>query len=118
MAKFSLINYKNSKRTYDIRIYVVQKDGVLYPVGGNGRIAKAPYTGKFSKEEFVVNICGEWGVDVDRAIAISPDNLNILELNENDISDLFCAACQLFRIISEKHYDILACNDWEKYIFT
>ncbi|NHI93913.1 MAG: hypothetical protein EAX96_15600 [Candidatus Lokiarchaeota archaeon] len=117
MAKFSLINFNNTKRTFDIRIYVVQQEGHLFPVGGNGRIARAPYTGEFNKDEFVVNICGDWGVDINRAIAFSPENLKMLELNEEDLVDMFCSACHLFQISSEKHYEILKFKEWNKFIF-
>ena len=118
MAKFALIDHEGAKRTYDIRIYVVQKDGEIYPVGGNGRIAKAPFTGNYTKDEFVVNICGEWGVDIDRVLPLSPEGLKTMGLNEDDLTDLFCASCQIFKIITEKYNEIMAFKDWDKTLDT
>ncbi len=113
MADFSLIEWGGAKRTYDIRINVVQQEGYIYPVGGTIRIAKAPFTGTYQKDEFVVNICGDWGVDIERVVALSPEGLNSVGLNEDDLTDLFCAACQIFKIITEKYDEIMAFNKWD-----
>ena len=61
MAKFLLIDWKESQRTFDLRIYVAQQNGYIIPIGGEARIARAPFTGEYAKNEFVVNICGDWG---------------------------------------------------------
>lgn len=116
MADFILFEWKGSKRTFDIRIYVAQQDNKIIPVGGEARIARAPFTGNFAKNEFVVNICGDWGVEFERAIPFSPSNLKLLNLTVNDVIDMFCAACTLFSIIIDKHQEILAFKDWEKYL--
>ena len=116
MAQFNLINWKNSKRTFDLRINVIQQDGDLIPVGGSIRVAKAPHTGKFTKDEFIVNICGNWGVDFERALGISPKILKLLDLTEEDIIDIFCAACQIFSIICNNYNEIISFNQWDKYI--
>ena len=83
-------------------------------MGGTARIARAPFTGNFTSDEFVVNICGKWGVDVDRALAFSPETLKQLKLKDEDLIDMFCAASQLFRIICEQFSTIMAHKDWEK----
>ncbi|MFX0140595.1 MAG: hypothetical protein ACFFDN_43545 [Candidatus Hodarchaeota archaeon] len=116
MAQFKLINWKNSKRTFDLRINVIQEDGNIVPVGGSIRIAKAAHTGKFTKDEFVVNICGDWGVDFERAWGISPEILKILDLTDEDLIDIFCATCQIFSVICNKYEEIISFNQWDKYL--
>ncbi|MBD3255686.1 MAG: hypothetical protein GF383_11385, partial [Candidatus Lokiarchaeota archaeon] len=56
MAQFCLIDWKNGKHTYDIRIYMAQKDGKIVPIGGLARIARGNYQGNLDKQEFVVNL--------------------------------------------------------------
>lgn len=116
MASFNLINWKGSQRTFDIRIYVAQHNGSIIPVGGEARIARAPFTGRFAKNEFVVNICGEWGVEFDRAYALSESALQTLHMSIDDLTDLFCASCQLFKIICENHQKILAFDQWNLFL--
>lgn len=116
MANFKLIDWDNSKRTFDIRIYVAQKEGCLYPVGGTVRISRAPYTGSLKKDEFVVNICGPWGAEVERALGFSEEAINILNITEEDLMDMFCASCQFFRIASERHLEILCFENWDVFI--
>ncbi len=117
MADFSLIEWNNSKRTFDIRIYVIQKDGLFIPIGGEGRVAKLPYTGTLKKEEFVVNISGFGQIEIERAIPFSDDGLKTLNLSEDDLIDLFCASCKIFKIITENHKKILDYKDWDKNLF-
>jgi len=116
MADFKLIDWKNSKRAFDVRIYVVQKEGCLYPVGGSVRIARAPYTGSLEKDEFVVNICGHWGAEIERALGFSQEDFDILKLEEEDLVDMFCASCRFFQIASERHQDILNFENWDDVI--
>ncbi|MBD3353587.1 MAG: hypothetical protein GF364_19040 [Candidatus Lokiarchaeota archaeon] len=116
MADFALTDFNNSRRTFDIRIYVVQKDGCFYPLGGEGRVARLPYSGTLKKEEFVVNLSGFDGIDIDRAIAFNEEGLNTLGINEEDLSDMFCAACILFDIITENHNNLVKFSDWDSFL--
>jgi len=34
----------------------------------------------------------------------------------DDLTNVFCAACQLFQIICDKYHEILAFNDWNKFL--
>ena len=72
--------------------------------------------GSFEKNEFVVNICGDWGVEFERAVGFTHKNLDLLDLTEEDIIDMFCGACHLFSIITQKHNEILVFDDWDKYL--
>jgi len=114
MVNFSLIDYLNSKRTFDIRIYIIQKDGIFYPVGGQGRIAKYPFTGSLKKEEFVVNISGYGGIDTDRVIPFSEEGLKILNLSEEDLADMFAAGCYIFKGIIENYNKVMNFSNWDK----
>ncbi len=116
MAKFNLISWHGSKRTFDLRIYVAQLKGELIPIGGEARIARAPFTGALEKNEFVVNICGEWGVEFERAYALSRNALQTLKMSEDDLIDIFCASSQLFRIICEKYHQITSFNQWDTFL--
>ena len=112
MADFCLIDWNNSKRTFDLRIYLVQKDGIIIPVGGEGRIAKYPYTGTLKKEEFVVNLSGYGGVDINRAAPFSKEGLSTLNLDEADLVDMFCASCEVFNSIITNYKDIMEFSSW------
>ncbi|TFF86553.1 MAG: hypothetical protein EU551_01205 [Promethearchaeota archaeon] len=113
MADFSLINYKNSKRTFDIRVYVVQNKGRLIPVGGVARIARLPYHGTLEKEEFVVNITGYKGPEVDRGLGFSKEALEQLNMTEEDLIDIFCASCEVFNICVDNFKRISSFNKWD-----
>ncbi|MBD3230058.1 MAG: hypothetical protein GF329_17905 [Candidatus Lokiarchaeota archaeon] len=113
MADFSLIDYKNSKRTFDIRVYVVQNRGRLIPVGGVARIARHPYHGTLKKEEFVVNITGYKGPEVERGLGFSKKTLRKLNLKENDLIDIFCASSEVFNICAEHFEKIISFDEWE-----
>ncbi|TFF89549.1 MAG: hypothetical protein EU549_00120 [Promethearchaeota archaeon] len=114
MADFSLIDYKNSKRTFDIRIYVVQKKGRIVPVGGVARIARLPYHGDLKKEEFVVNITGYKGPEVERGLGFSKKSLKKLNMTEKDLIDIFCASCEIFNICAANFMKIISFNEWDK----
>ncbi|MFX0098540.1 MAG: hypothetical protein ACFFCS_03095 [Candidatus Hodarchaeota archaeon] len=113
MANFEIIEWNNSKRTFDVRIYLVQKDGKLIPAGGEGRIAPLPYKGNYEKEEFVVNLTGYGGVEIERAIAFSEKGLKTLNLQEEDLIDMFCAACETFNAITQNFTDIVNFKHWD-----
>ena len=113
MDNFDLIDWKSNKRTFDVRVYIIQKDGMFIPVGGEGRVAKADYTGGLNKEEFVVNLTGYQGVDIERGIAFSEAGLKALDISKDDLVDMFCASCTLIsctRMISGSRRSCRACN--------
>ncbi len=116
MANFVLIDWRGQKRTFDIRMYIAQQEGKIIPVGGEARIARADFTGAFKKSEFVVNICGDWGVEFERAVGFTNDNLKRLNLSRDDVIDMFCGACKLFQIITEKREKILSFNAWTEFL--
>ncbi|MFX0098541.1 MAG: hypothetical protein ACFFCS_03100 [Candidatus Hodarchaeota archaeon] len=113
MADFDLINWESSKRTFDLRFYVIQRDGIFYPLGGLGRIARLPYTGKLNKEEFVVNLSGYGGVETERGVAFSDEGMKTLNLEEEDMIDMLCAACETFNCIVENYSKIVNYEGWD-----
>jgi hypothetical protein len=113
MADFSLIDFENSKRTFDIRVYVVQKKGRIIPVGGVARIARLPYHGTLEKEEFVVNITGYKGPEVNRGLGFSKEALQQLNMKDEDLIDIFCASCEVFNICAENFERLLSFKDWD-----
>lgn len=117
MANFSLINWRNGNHTFDIRIYLSQKEGKIIPIGGLVRIARNSYGGTLNKQEFVVNLSGYNGnIEVDRALAISPRTRDILNLSDEDFVDMFCIGCVLFKSFTENYYKIINFSDWSRLI--
>jgi len=117
MANFSLINWRNGNHTFDIRIYLSQKEGKIIPIGGLVRIARNSYGGTLNKQEFVVNLSGYNGnIEADRALAISPRTRDILNLSDEDFVDMFCIGCVLFKSITENYYKIINFSDWSRLI--
>lgn len=112
---FRPITWRNSKRNFDIRIYLTGRDDELIPVGGLARIALEPFSDKMEKKSFVVNLSGYEGIDVDRGIGISEEGLEILELTEEDLVDMFAASVTLFKNMVDHHEDLI--GDWKSYIW-
>lgn len=106
-VNFRPITWRNSKRNFDIRIYVARKGDELVPVGGLARIALEPFSEELDKKSFVVNLSGYEGIDVDRGIGISEEGLEILELTEEDFMDMFAASVTLFKSTVENHEDLI-----------
>lgn len=117
MANFSLIDWRNGNHTFDIRIYLSQKEGKIIPIGGLVRIARNSYGGTLNKQEFVVNLSGYDGnIEADRALAISPSTRDKLNLSDEDFVDMFCIGCVLFKSITETYNKIINFSDWSKII--
>ncbi len=115
MADFSLINWREGKHTFDLRIYLTQKEGIIVPVGGLARIARGEYCGGLNKQEFVVNLSGYNGqVEVDRGIGFSKDNSKLLNLTTEDFVNMFCIGCVLFTRIIKNYSKIINFSDWSK----
>ncbi|MFX1467725.1 MAG: hypothetical protein ACFFB8_03610 [Promethearchaeota archaeon] len=115
MANFSLINWREGKHTFDLRIYLTQRNGIIVPVGGLARIARERYRGSLNKQEFVVNLSGYNGqIEVDRGIGFSKDNCILLNLTKEDFVNMFCIGCLLFTSIVKNYSKIINFSDWSK----
>ncbi len=116
-ADFSLISWKEGKHTFDLRIYLAQRDGKVIPIGGLARIAREEYREGSNKQEFVVNLSGFNGqVEVERGLGLSYKNCNILGLSKEDFINMFCIGCVIFTSM-DKHYNkIVNFSDWKKFI--
>ena len=105
MAQFSIItppweDNEEHKHTFDLRIYLAQKDEKIIPIGGLARIARGKYTGSLDKQEFVVNLSGYDGqIEVFRGQGISEKNAKMLNLNFDDFVNIYCIGCVLFSSI-------------------
>ena len=117
MADFSLINWREGKHTFDLRIYLIQRNGIIVPVGGLARIARGEYRGSLNKQEFVVNLSGYNGqIEVERGIGFSEDNCRLLNLTKEDFVNMFCIGCVLFTNIVKNYSKIINYSDWSKII--
>ena len=118
MAEFSLIDWQGGKHTFDIRIYMSQKDdGMIVPIGGLARIARGNYQGTLNKQEFVVNLSGFDGqIEVFRGRGISSSNAKLLDLTFDDFVNIFSIGCALFTSITKNYDKIIKFNDWDKII--
>ncbi len=117
MAQFSLIDWKNGKHTFDLRIYMAQKDGQIIPIGGLARIARGNYKGTLDKQEFVVNLSGFDGIiEVERGRGLSYENCSLLNLTIDDFVNMFCISCVMFKSIAQNHQKIINFSDWQKII--
>ena len=117
MASFKLIKWKNSIHTYDIRLYLAQKNGKIVPVGGLARIARGAYKGTLNKEEFVVNLSGFNGViEVDRGLGISSKNAKILDLETDDFINMSCVGCIVFASIINNYKKVIEFSNWNQII--
>jgi hypothetical protein len=119
MADFSLIDWQEGKHTFDLRIYLAQKDGKVIPIGGLARIAREEFINrkKLNKEEFVVNLSGYNGqIEVERGIGFSDNSCRLLNLTKEDFANMFCIGCVLFTNIVKNYNRIINFSDWEKII--
>lgn len=116
-ADFSLIKWKEGKHTYDLRIYLAQRDGKVIPIGGLARIARGEYREGSNKQEFVVNLSGFKGqVEVERGVGLSYKNSNLLGLSIEDFVNMFCIGCVIFTSIDKNYNKIINFSDWNKFI--
>jgi len=110
-VNFRPINWKGTKRNFDIRIYVARKGDELVPAGGLARVALEPFDEKRRKEGFVVNLSGYDGLDIDRGLALNKSNFNILNLDKKDFKDMFSASVTLFHNMVKYHDKII--KEWK-----
>ncbi len=117
MANFNTIMWKGGKHTYDIRLYLAQKEGLIIPVGGLARISRGVYKGSLKKEEFVVNLSGFYGqIEVERGIGFSQKNSKLLNLSIDDFVNMSCIGCTLFAKICKNYQQLINFSDWDKII--
>ncbi len=119
MADFSLIDWKKGNHTYDLRIYLAQREGKVIPIGGLARIAREAFINKkiLNKQEFVVNLSGYNGqIEVERGIGFSEKNCKLLNLTKEEFINMFCIGCVLFTSIVKNYKKIVNFSDWQKII--
>ncbi len=117
MANFNIIKWKDEGHTYDIRLYLAQREGLVIPIGGLARIARGEYHGTLNKQEFVVNLSGYNGqIEVERGLGFSKRNSEILDLSLDDFVNMSCIGCTLFTNIVKNYNKIINFSDWSKII--
>ncbi|MFX1503497.1 MAG: hypothetical protein ACFFDH_21215, partial [Promethearchaeota archaeon] len=117
MADFSLIDWREGKHTFDLRIYLAQRDGKVIPIGGLARIARGKYSGSMNKQEFVVNLSGYDGqIEVERGVGFSENDSALLNLTKDDFVNMFCIGCVLFTSIVKNYNKIVKFSKWDKII--
>jgi len=119
MADFSLIDWQGGKHTFDLRIYLAQREGQVIPVGGLARIAREEFINKknLNKQEFVVNLSGYNGqIEVERGIGFSNETCMLLNLTKGDFINMFCISCVLFVNIVKNFKKIINFFDWGRII--
>lgn len=117
MASFSIINWQGEKHTFDLRIYMAQKEGKIIPIGGLARIARGEYHGTLDKQEFVVNLSGfEGQIEVFRGRGLSEKDAKLLNLTLEDFVNIFCVGCVLFVSITKNYQKIMNFSEWDQII--
>jgi hypothetical protein len=122
MAEFSVItppwaDNEDQKHTFDLRIYMAQKEGKVIPLGGLARIARGTYSGSLDKQEFVVNLSGFDGqIEVFRGQGISEKNAKMLNLTLKDFVNIFCIGCVLFGSMAKNYQKIMNFSEWNQII--
>jgi len=119
MANFSLIDWKGGNHTFDLRIYLAQREGKVIPIGGLARIAREEFVNKIklNKQEFVVNLSGYDGqIEVKRGIGFSEKTCGLLNLTKKDFANMFCIGCVLFAAMTKNYNKIINFSDWKKII--
>jgi hypothetical protein len=119
MADFSLIDWKGGNHTFDLRIYLAQREGKVIPIGGLARIAREEFVNRknLNKQEFVVNLSGYNGqIEVERGIGFSEKTCELLNLTKEDFANMFCIGCVLFTSIVKNYKKIINFSDWKKIV--
>ena len=119
MAEFSLIEppFSEGKHTFDLRIYLAQKEGKIIPIGGLARVARGEYHGTLDKQEFVVNLSGFDGqIEVFRGQGISEKNAKMLDLTLDDFVNIYCISSVVFVSIIENYQRIMNFSEWDQII--
>jgi len=101
-VKFVPMEWKESKRNFDIRIYVGRKGDEIIPLGLLMRIARSPFKGMDHKEGFVVNLSGYGGIETERGMGLSQESLDLFGLTETDVADMFAASCAVFELMQKE----------------
>ena len=117
MANFSTIKWKDGSHTFDLRIYLAQREGKIIPIGGLARIAREEFIHKtkLNKQEFVVNLSGYNGqIEVERGIGFSDKNCKLLHLTKDDFINMFCIGCTLFAQICKNYDKLMNFSKWDK----
>ncbi len=115
MAQFSLIDWKNSKHAFDLRLYLAQQNSRIIPIGGLARIARGTFKGTLNKQEFVVNLSGYDGqIEVERGLGLSRKNCEILNLTHDDLVKCFSIGCVLFANMAKNYYKIVKFSKWDE----
>ncbi|MHA1449957.1 MAG: hypothetical protein ACTSP4_11105 [Candidatus Hodarchaeales archaeon] len=101
VVNFTTASWHGKKRVWDLRVYVAVIDGKILPISGLVRIARHDYRGKLQKQDFVVNLSGYHGIDVDRGLGLSHKTLKTLNIKEDDMEKMFTASGWIFKGIVE-----------------
>lgn len=120
MCDFSLVDWQGGKHTFDLRIYLAQREGKVVPIGGLARIAREEIMNKRKpkKEEIVVNLSGYNGlIEVKRGLGFSYENCRFLRLKKEDFVNMFCIGCAFFANIEKYYEKVINFSDWEN-LFT
>jgi hypothetical protein len=118
MADFSVIDWHNGKHTFDLRIYLAQREGKVIPIGGLARIAREQFKDKKkrNKQEFVVNLSGYNGqIEVERGKGFSEKNCSLLNLTKEDFVNMFCIGSVLFTQIIKNYERIINFSNWDRF---
>ena len=114
-AEFSLIDWKERKHTFDLRIYLAQYNKKVIPIGGLARIAKGSFIKGMNKQEFVVNLSGYNGqIEIERGIGLSQRSCELLNLSIDDFANMFCIGCLLFKCMTQNYKKIISFTKWDK----
>lgn len=119
MADFSLIQppFSAGKHTFDLRIYLAQREGRVIPIGGLARVARGEYHGTLDKQEFVVNLSGFDGlIEVFRGQGISEKNAKMLNLTLDDFVNIYCISSVVFVSMIKNYQKIMNFSDWDQLI--
>lgn len=104
-------NWRDSRRNFDVRIYLARDGDQLVPVGGLFRIALEPDTGETRKRSMVVNLSGYGGIDLDRGLGLSEESLNVVRLEQSDLVQMFAGATVLMAYIAANHGQLIDLSD-------
>jgi len=119
MAQFSLIKppFSEGRHTFDLRIYLAQREGKIIPIGGLARVARGEYHGTLDKQEFVVNLSGFDGkIEVFRGQGISEKNAKMLDLTLDDFVNIYCISSVVFVSIINNYQRIMNFTKWDQII--
>ncbi|MHA2294378.1 MAG: hypothetical protein ACXAEU_08195 [Candidatus Hodarchaeales archaeon] len=106
LVNFTTADWRGTDRVWDLRVYVAVVGGRMFPVSGLVRVARNPYKGQLRKDDFVVNLSGYYGLEVERGLGISEKTLKILKITEEDLENMFTAAGWLFKGIVDNFNEI------------